>query len=200
MRRRVAQHAYFPATATVSLLHRLASGAWVEVAPVGLEGVVGLPIFMGGGAGYGTAVVRSAGCAFRVDAGWLERECRAVDAVLALLLRYVRALLMQVAQTALCNRHHNLGQQVSRRLLWHLDRVEGNRLQITHDQIAKALGVRRSGVTEFALRLQELGVIRYRQGVVTVLDRRSLEQRACECYRAVEQEFERLFAAPSPGR
>ena len=107
---------------------------------------------------------------------------------------------MQVAQTALCNRHHNLGQQVCRRLLWHLDRAEANRLRLTHEQLAQALGVRRSGVTEFAIRLQELGVIRYRQGLVIVLDRRSLEERACECYRAVEQEFERLFgAALSPG-
>lgn len=187
-----AAYAYFPTTAVVSLRQRMGSG-WAEAALVGREGIVGLPIFMGGESAPGLAVVRAAGAAVRLDAEWLRAECKTNASALPILLRYAQALMAQVAQTSICNRHHALGQQLCRRLLLLLDRVDGNRLELTHQQFAEMLGVRRSGITECALRLQELGLIRYARGHVTVLDRRSLEGRSCECYRIVEQEYERLL-------
>ncbi len=188
-------HAWFPTTAIVSLLHRM-EGGWAEAGLVGREGVVGLPIFMGGDCAPGRALVRRAGAGFRLEAEWLKAECRTNAAALPLLLRYAQALIAQVTQTSICNRRHALGQQLCRRLLLFLDRIEGNRLDLTHEQLAEMLGVRRSGVTECALQLQELGLIHYTRGRITVLDRRSLENRSCECYEAVEQEYRRLFANP----
>ena len=192
-----AAYAYFPTTAVASLLHRMADGSWAEAALVGREGIVGLPIFMGGGSASSLAVVRAAGAAFRLDAEWLKAECRNNASALPILLRYAQALMAQMAQTSICNRHHALGPQLCRRLLEFLDRVDGNRLALTHEQLAEMLGVRRSGITECALRLQELGVIQYARGRITVLDRRSLERRSCECYQVVEQEYRRLFPEPS---
>ncbi len=193
-----AVYAYFPTTAVVSLLHRMAGGGWAEAALVGREGIVGLPIFMGGESAPSLAVVRAAGAGVRLDAEWLKAECRNNASAMPILLRYAQALMAQMAQTSICNRHHALGQQLCRRLLLFLDRVDGNRLKLTHEQLAEMLGVRRSGITECALRLQELGLIRYARGHITVHDRRSLEDRSCECYRVVEQEYERLLPSLAP--
>jgi CRP-like cAMP-binding protein len=185
-------HVYFPATAIVSLLYVMEDGASAEIAVVGNEGIVGIALFMGGESTPSRAVVQSAGQALRLRAQTIKDEFKS-GPVLHLLLRYTQALITQMAQTAVCNRHHSLDQQLCRWLLLSLDRLQGRELVMTQELIANMLGVRRGGVTEAALKLQELGLIRYARGHITVLDRHGLEQRACECYGVVKKEYDRLL-------
>jgi len=185
-------HVYFPTTAIVSLLYVLESGASAEIAVVGNEGVVGVSIFMGGESTPSRAVVQSAGRAFRLSAATMKDEFKRAP-VLHLLLRYTQALITQMAQTAVCNRHHSLDQQLCRWLLLSLDRLHGTELVMTQELIANMLGVRREGVTEAALKLQKLGLIRYSRGRIEVLDRIGIESRCCECYAVVKKEYDRLL-------
>jgi CRP-like cAMP-binding protein len=186
-------HVYFPSTSIVSLLYVLESGASAEIAIVGNEGIIGIALFMGGETMPNRAVVQSAGRAYRLDAGVLKEEfCRA-GAVQRLLLRYTQALITQMAQTAVCNRHHSIDQQLCRWLLLSLDRLPSNELTMTQELIANMLGVRRAGVTEAALKLQDAGLINYSYGRIEILDRPGLERRVCECYRVVKRECDRLL-------
>lgn len=185
-------HVYFPITAIVSLLYVLEDGASAEIAVVGNEGLVGISLFMGGGSTSSRAVVQSAGHGFRMSAAVLQEEFKLAP-VLHLLLRYTQALITQMAQTAVCNRHHTLDQQLCRWLLLSLDRLNGQELVMTQELIANMLGVRREGVTEGALKLQKAGLIRYTRGRITVLDRPGLERRSCECYVVVKKEYDRLL-------
>ncbi len=187
-------HVYFPTTAIVSLLYVMENGASAEIAVVGNEGLVGISLFMGGQTTPSRAVVQSAGEGFRLDAETLQDEFKQAP-VLHLLLRYTQALISQMAQTAVCNRHHSLDQQLCRWLLLSLDRLQGNELVMTQELIANMLGVRREGVTEGALKLQQAGLIRYARGHITVLDRAGLEERTCECYAVVKLEYDRLLPA-----
>jgi CRP-like cAMP-binding protein len=187
-------HVYFPTTAIVSLLYVMENGASAEIAVVGYEGIVGVSIFMGGGSTPSRAVVQSAGRGYRLPAVVLKDEFNRAP-VLHLLLRYTQALITQMAQTAVCNRHHSLDQQLCRWLLLSLDRLQGNELVMTQELIANMLGVRREGVTEGALKLHAQGLIRYSRGRITVLDRTGLEQRTCECYAVVKTEYNRLLPA-----
>jgi CRP-like cAMP-binding protein len=189
-------HVYFPITSIVSLLYVMENGASAEIAVVGREGLVGVSLFMGGGSTPSRAVVQSAGVGCRLSAKALKVEFDRAGPVLHLLLRYTQALLTQMAQTAVCNRHHSLDQQLCRWLLLSLDRLQGAELVMTQELIANMLGVRREGVTEAALKLQRAGLIRYGRGRITVLDRRGLEIRTCECYAVVKREYDRLL----PGR
>jgi CRP-like cAMP-binding protein len=186
-------HVLFPTTAIVSLLYVLANGASAEIAVVGHEGIVGVSIFMGGKSTPSRAVVQSAGGAFRLKAEMVEDEFNRAGPVLHLLLRYTQALITQMSQTAVCNRHHSLDQQLCRWLLLSLDRLQGDELVMTQALIANMLGVRRGGVGESALKLQDAGLIRYSRGRISVLDRRLLEQRTCECYAVVRKEYDRLL-------
>lgn len=186
-------HVYFPANAIVSLLYVLEDGASAEIAVVGHEGIVGVSLFMGGETTPSRAIVQSAGRGFRMRAQDLKAEFNRSGAVLHLLLRYTQALITQMAQTAVCNRHHSLDQQLCRWLLLSLDRLEAPELVMTQELIANMLGVRREGVTEAARRLQTAGLIRYRRGHITVLDRAQLETRTCECYSVVKKEYDRLL-------
>jgi CRP-like cAMP-binding protein len=186
-------HVYFPTTAIVSLLYVMENGASAEIAVVGNEGIVGISLFMGGDSTSSRAVVQSAGMGFRLKAQTLMNEFDRAGPVLHLLLRYTQALITQMAQTAVCNRHHSLDQQLCRWLLLSLDRLQGNELVMTQELIANMLGVRREGVTEGALKLQQLGLIRYARGHITVLDRDGLEKRTCECYAVVKNEYDRLL-------
>jgi len=188
-------HVYFPTTAIVSLLYVMESGASAEIAVVGNEGIVGISIFMGGGSTPSRAVVQSAGQGMRLTAQAMKDEFSAAGPVMHLMLRYTQALITQMAQTAVCNRHHSLDQQLCRWLLLSLDRLEGSELAMTQELIANMLGVRREGVTEAALRLQHAGLIRYARGHISVLDRLGLEQRSCECYAVVKKEYDRLLPA-----
>jgi CRP-like cAMP-binding protein len=192
----VLSHVYFPATAIVSLLYVMEDGASAEIAVVGNEGVVGISLFMGGESTPSRAVVQSAGLGFRMKAAILKNEFGRSGLVLRLLLRYTQALITQMAQTAVCNRHHSLDQQLCRWLLLSLDRLSGRELIMTQELIANMLGVRREGVTEGALKLQKAGLIRYTRGRITVLDREALESRSCECYAVVKKEYDRLFSLP----
>jgi CRP-like cAMP-binding protein len=185
-------HVYFPATAIVSLLYVMENGASAEIAVVGNDGIIGISLFMGGDSTSSRAVVQSAGCGFRLKARTIKDEFKANGPVLHLLLRYTQALITQMAQTAVCNRHHTLDQQLCRWLLLSLDRLPGSELTMTEELIANMLGVRREGVTECALRLQGDGLIKYSRGHITVLDRGRLEQRTCECYAVVKREYDRL--------
>ncbi len=189
------RHVYFPVTAVVSLLYVLENGASAEIAVVGNEGVVGISLFMGGGSTPSRAVVQSAGYGFRLRTRDMNDEFDRGGAAAHLLLRYTQALITQMAQTAVCNRRHTLDQQLCRRLLLSLDRLRGNELVMTQELISNMLGVRREGVTEAALRLQEAELIRYARGRISVLDRRGLENRSCECYAVVRKEYERLLPA-----
>ncbi|MEO6281511.1 Crp/Fnr family transcriptional regulator [Roseateles sp.] len=189
----VLSHVYFPTTAIVSLLYVMEDGASAEIAVVGYEGLVGISLFMGGESTTSRAVVQSAGRGYRLRAAVLKEEFSRSSPVLHLLLRYTQALITQMAQTAVCNRHHLLDQQLCRWLLLSLDRLSGNELAMTQELIANMLGVRREGVTEAALKLQEAGLIRYARGHITVLDREGLEARSCECYSVVKQEYDRLL-------
>jgi CRP-like cAMP-binding protein len=186
-------HVYFPTDAIVSLLYVMADGASAEIAVVGNEGVVGISLFMGGGSTPSRAVVQSAGQGWRLRAAAIRDEFNDSAPVMHLLLRYTQALITHMAQTAVCNRHHPIGQQLCRWLLLGQDRQPGNELSVTQEQIAQMLGVRREGVTEAALELQAAGLIRYRRGRIEVLDRAGLEQRCCECYGVVRREFDRLL-------
>jgi CRP-like cAMP-binding protein len=186
-------HAYFPTTAIVSLLYVMENGAAAEIAVVGDDGIVGVSLFMGGQSTTSRAVVQSAGHAFQLKPQQLVDEFNRNGPVLHLLLRYTQALITQMAQTAVCNRHHSLDQQLCRWLLLSLDRLEGSDLMMTQELIANMLGVRREGVTEAATKLQQDGLIRYTRGHIRVLDRVGLEQRTCECYAVVRREYERLL-------
>lgn len=188
-------HAYFPTTAIVSLLYVMENGASAEIAVVGCEGVVGITLFMGGGSTPSRGVVQSAGRGTRLSAQRIKDEFNQSGPVMHLLLRYTQALISQMVQTAACNRHHSLDQQLCRWLLLSMDRLKGNELVMTQELIANMLGVRREGVTEAALKLQAAGLIRYARGHITVLDRKGLEQRTCECYAVVKQEYDRLLPA-----
>ena len=185
-------HVYFPTTAIVSLLYVMQNGASAEIAVVGYEGIVGISLFMGGESTPSRAVVQSAGQGYRLPALAIKLEFNRAP-VLHLLLRYTQALITQMAQTAVCNRHHSLDQQLCRWLLLSLDRLSGNELQMTQELIANMLGVRREGVTEGALKLQAAGLIDYARGRIRVLDRPGLERRTCECYAVVKREYDRLL-------
>jgi CRP-like cAMP-binding protein len=186
-------HVYFPSSAIVSLLYVMENGASAEIAVVGNEGIVGIALFMGGDSTPSRAVVQSAGQGFRLKAQTIKNDFNRAGPVLHLLLHYTQALITQMAQTAVCNRHHSLDQQLCRWLLLSLDRLQGNELVMTQELIANMLGVRREGVTEAALKLQQIGLIRYVRGHITVLDRMGLEKRSCECYAVVKKEYDRLL-------
>ena len=192
-------HVYFPTTSIVSLLYVMENGASAEIAVVGYEGVVGITLFMGGGTTPSRGVVQSAGMGVRLSAQKLRDEFNRSGPVMHLLLRYTQALIAQMVQTAACNRHHSLDQQLCRWLLLSLDRLQGDELVMTQELIANMLGVRREGVTEAALKLQAAGLIRYVRGHITVLDRKGLELRTCECYAAVKNEYDRLLPAELAG-
>ncbi len=185
-------HVYFPTTAIVSLLYVMENGASAEIAVVGNEGLVGISLFMGGESTPSRAVVQSAGLGFRLSSAVIKQEFNRAP-VLHLLLRYTQALITQMAQTAVCNRHHSLDQQLCRWLLLSLDRLDGSDLVMTQELIANMLGVRREGVTEGALKLQKSGLITYSRGRITVLNRSGLEERTCECYAVVKKEYDRLL-------
>lgn len=186
-------HVYFPTTAIVSLLYMMEDGATAEIAVVGNEGVVGISLFMGGDSTPSRAVVRGAGQCFRMQARVLKDEFNQAGPIMSLLLRYTQALITQMSQTAVCNRHHSLDKQLCRWLLLTLDRLHGSELMMTQELIANLLGVRREGVTESALKLQKAGIIKYARGHISVLDRAGLEQRTCECYGVVTREYARLL-------
>ena len=188
-------HVYFPTTAIVSLLYVMESGASAEIAVVGNEGIVGVSMFMGGESTPSRAVVQSAGQGFRLKANVMLQEFNRAGPVLHLLLRYTQALITQMAQTAVCNRHHSLDQQLCRWLLLSLDRLNSNHLVMTQELIANMLGVRREGVTEAAGHLHQARLIDYQRGHITVLDRAGLERRTCECYAVVKNEYDRLLPA-----
>ena len=186
-------HVYFPTTSIVSLLYVMASGASAEIAVTGNEGLVGISLFMGGESTPSRAVVQSGGNGYRLKADSLKREFETGGHLQHLALRYTQALATQMAQTAVCNRHHSVDQQLCRWLLLSLDRLESNELVMTQELIANMLGVRREGVTEAAGRLQRDGVIRYSRGHISVLNRPRLEARVCECYAVVKTEYDRLL-------
>jgi CRP-like cAMP-binding protein len=186
-------HVYFPTSSIVSLLYVMEDGSSAEIAIVGNEGIIGIALFMGGETMPNRAIVQSAGEAYRLDARILKEEFHRAGPVQRLLLRYTQALITQMAQTAVCNRHHSIDQQLCRWLLLSLDRLPSNELKMTQELIANMLGVRRSGVTEAALKLQDAGLIRYSHGHIEVLDRPGLEKRVCECYNVVRREFDRLL-------
>lgn len=186
-------HIYFPTNSIVSLLYVMENGASAEIAIVGNEGVVGVSLFMGGETTPSRALVQSAGQAFRVPSKVLKEEFRRGGPLQHVLLRYTQALISQMSQTAVCNRHHSVEQQLCRWLLMSLDRLATNELTMTQKLIANMLGVRREGVTESAGKLQKLGLIKYHRGRITVLDRAGVEKQACECYQVVKREFKRLL-------
>ena len=192
-------HVYFPATAIVSLLYVMEDGDSAEIAVVGREGIVGIALFMGGGSTPSRAVVQSAGTGYRLEASVLQKEFLRSGPLTSLLLRYTQALITQMAQTAVCNRHHTLDQQLCRWLLLSLDRLPGDELLMTQELIANMLGVARGGVTEAAIKLQDAGLIRYSRGRISVLDRPGLEQRSCECYAVVKREYDRLLGDSRQG-
>src|SRR5579871_327342 len=189
----VLKHVYFPTTAIISLLYVMANGASAEIAVVGKEGLVGISIFMGGESTPSRGLVQSAGSGFRIKADIIKQEFARSGPVLHLFLRYTQALITQMAQTAVCNRHHSLDQQLCRWLLLSLDRLNGPELVMTQELIANMLGVRREGVTEGALKLQKACLIRYSRGRIRVLDRPGLSARSCECYEVVKKEYDRLL-------
>jgi len=186
------EYVYFPTASIVSLLYVLESGASAEISVVGNEGLIGIALFMGGGTTPSRAIVQSAGHAFRLGGQRLKDEFHRNGGLQLLLLRYTQALITQMAQTAVCNRHHSVDQQLCRWLLLSLDRLKSNRLVMTQELIANMLGVRREGVTDAAGKLQKLGAISYSRGQITVLDRPRLEQLCCECYSVVKRETDRI--------
>jgi CRP-like cAMP-binding protein len=189
----VLKHVYFPTSAIVSLLSVMENGASAEIAVVGKEGLVGISIFMGGESTPSRAIVQNAGRGFRIQSDIIKEEFGRSGAVLHLFLRYTQALITQMAQTAVCNRHHTLDQQLCRWLLLSLDRIAGDELMMTQELIANMLGVRREGVARGAVKLQEAGLIRYTPGRITIVDRKGLEARSCECYDVVKREYDRLL-------
>jgi CRP-like cAMP-binding protein len=186
------RHIYFPTDCIVSLLYVLKDGSSAEISVVGNDGVIGVALFMGGETTTNRAIVQSAGSAYRLTGARLKLEFERHGELLHILLRYTQALITQMAQTAVCNRHHSVDQQLCRWLLLSLDRLSANRLKMTQELIANMLGVRREGVTEAAGKLQKLGVIKYSRGSITVLDREELERLCCECYAVVKKETDRL--------
>ena len=189
------RHLYFPSSGIVSLLYAMENGASTEIAVIGNEGAVGIALFMGGESTPGRAVVQSAGHGFRLNARALKTEFDLGGPLQQLLLRYTQALIAQMTQTAVCNRHHSVDQQLCRWLLLSLDRLPSNQLSMTQELIANMLGVRREGVTEAAGKLQAAGLINYSRGHITVLDRPKLEKRVCECYAVVKKEMDRLLSS-----
>jgi CRP-like cAMP-binding protein len=186
-------HVYFPITAIVSLLYVMKNGESAEIAIVGSEGLVGVPLFMGGGSTSSRALIQGAGGAYRLSAELMKREFDRGGPVLHLLLRYTQALMTQMVQTAACNKHHSIDQQLCRWLLLSLDRLQGPEMTLTEKLIANMLGVTSERATEAALKLGDLGMIQYQAGRIRVLDRHALEQRSCECYAVVKQEYNRLL-------
>jgi CRP-like cAMP-binding protein len=191
----VQRHIYFPIDAIVSLLYVLKDGASAEIAVVGNDGAIGIALFMGGVSTTNRAIVQNAGTAYRMTLQGINQEIALHGEMMQILLRYTQALITQMAQTAVCNRHHSVDQQLCRWLLLSLDRLASNKLTMTQELIANMLGVRREGVTEAAGKLQKLGVIEYRRGMITVLDRPRLESLSCECYAVVKKETDRLLPA-----
>jgi len=191
------RHIYFPTDAIVSLLYVLNDGASAEISVVGNDGSIGVALFMGGETTTNRAIVQSAGNAYRLTGRRLKQEFGRHGEMLHILLRYTQALITQMAQTAVCNRHHSVDQQLCRWLLLSLDRLSGNQLIMTQELIANMLGVRREGVTSAAGKLQKLGVITYSRGQITVLDRACLEKLSCECYAVVKKETDRLVNTPT---
>lgn len=189
----VEKHVYFPTSGIVSLLYVMKNGDAAEIAVIGNEGIVGISLFMGGNSTPSRAVVQSAGRGYRLKAQIMKDDFERLRPVTHLLLRYAQALITQISQTAVCNRHHSLDEQLCRWLLLSLDRLPGSELVMTQELIANMLGVRRQGVTEGALKLQEAGLIRYSRGRITILDRKGLEMRVCECYAVVRDEYDRLL-------
>lgn len=189
----VEHHVYFPTNGIVSLLYTMSSGASAEISVVGKEGVVGVAAFMGGDSTTSRAIVQSTGSAFRLARQYLLDEFARHGEFLNLMLRYTQSLITQMAQTAVCNRHHTIDQQLCRWLLLSLDRLPGNELRMTQELIANMLGVRREGVTEAAGKLDRLGAIQYKRGLIRVLNRSLLESRSCECYQVVKKESDRLL-------
>jgi CRP-like cAMP-binding protein len=187
------QHVYFPTNSIISLLYVMEDGASAEIAIVGSEGIVGISLFMGGETTPSRAIVQSAGQAYRVSSKVLKAEFHRAGPLQEVLLRYTQALITQMSQTAVCNRHHSVEQQLCRWLLMSLDRLGSTELSMTQKLIADMLGVRREGVTEAAGRLQKLGLIEYSRGHIVVLDRAGVEKHACECYQVVKKEYERLL-------
>ena len=194
----VLRHVYFPADCIVSLLYVLENGASAEISVVGNDGLIGIALFMGGETTPSRAIVQSAGHAYRLIGPRLKEEFHRNGQLQLLLLRYTQALLTQMSQTAVCNRHHSVDQQLCRWLLLSLDRLSHNQLTMTQELIANMLGVRREGVTAAAGKLQKLGAIRYARGRITVLDRPLVEQLCCECYSVVKRETDRLLPSPHP--
>lgn len=190
------RHVYFPVDCIVSLLYVMENGASAEISVVGKEGIVGIALFMGGESTPSRAIIQSGGYAYRLLGQKFKEEFNRHTEMLMLLLRYTQSLITQMAQTAVCNRHHSIDQQLCRWLLLSLDRLPGNCLTMTQELIANMLGVRREGVTEAAGKLQKLGVIEYSRGKITVLDRPHLEQLTCECYAVVKKETDRLMPCP----
>jgi len=188
------RHAYFPTTAIVSLHYVMESGASAEAAGVGNEGIVGISLFMGGGTTSSSAVVQIAGHAYRLEPRLLNEEFNRAGLMQRMLLRYTQALMTQMSQSAACNRHHSLEQQLCRWLLLTLDRLSTRELIVTQELVARMLGVRRESITETAGKLQSAGFIRYRRGHIAVLDRSGLEARTCECYAVVRKELMRLLS------
>jgi CRP-like cAMP-binding protein len=186
-------HVYFPTSAIVSLLYELENGSSAEIAVVGFEGIVGISTFMGGESTSSRGVVQSAGHGYRMKANCLLNAFERSKPIEHLLLRYTQALITQMSQTAVCNRHHTLDQQFCRWLLLSLDRLKTNQLNMTQELIANMLGVRREGVTEAALKVQKAGLISYSRGHITIIDRAGLETRTCECYKVVKEEYDRLL-------
>jgi CRP-like cAMP-binding protein len=190
------RHVYFPVDCIVSLLYVMENGDSAEISVVGKEGIIGIALFMGGESTPSRAIIQSGGYAYRLAGQRFKEEFNRHTEMLMLLLRYTQSLITQMAQTAVCNRHHSINQQLCRWLLLSLDRLPNNRLTMTQELIANMLGVRREGVTEAAGRLQKLGVIEYSRGQITVLDRPRLEELSCECYAVVKKETDRLMGAP----
>lgn len=191
----VLSHVYFPTTAVVSLLYVMQDGESAEIAVVGNDGLVGISLFMGGGSTPSRALIQNAGKGFRVEAGFVKKEFEKSKVVLHLFLRYTQALITQMTQSAACNKHHSLDQQLCRWMLLTLDRHEGNTLTMTKQLIANMLGTDGETMRHGARRLQEAGLIHYAKGTLTVLDRKGVEQRSCECYAVVKDEYERLLPA-----
>ncbi|MDE3738974.1 MULTISPECIES: Crp/Fnr family transcriptional regulator [Pseudomonas] len=194
------RHVYFPTDSIVSLLYVMENGSSAEISVVGNEGLIGLAVFMGGESTPSRAIVQSAGHAYRLQGQRLKTEVNRHGELLLLMLRYTQALITQMAQTAVCNRHHSIDQQLCRWLLLSLDRLPSNHLTMTQELIANMLGVRREGVTDAAGKLQKLGVIEYSRGHITVLDRPRLEALSCECYAVVKKETDRLLPYATEGR
>jgi CRP-like cAMP-binding protein len=195
----ILRYVYFPIDCIVSLLYVLENGASAEISVVGNEGLIGIALFMGGETTPSRAIVQSAGHAYRLPGTQIKQEFHRNGGLQLLLLRYTQSLITQMAQTAVCNRHHSVDQQLCRWLLLSLDRLASNELVMTQELIANMLGVRREGVTESAGKLQNLGIIRYSRGRITVLDRPALEQLCCECYSVVKRESDRIEGLPAAG-